>query len=162
MLQNVKVSKIILYAILYLLTSVFIISLIQYHGLANERSGLIHMTDFDAHKPFMYRVLMPSIIRVIDTLTPASIKDKVDKQVTEIVIDKQKTAYADTPEKIKFIQEGKGYRISVYQVLNLLSLFMFLVSLRFLAKTLVDFPESVYDILPLGMAVVIPIFFGLS
>ncbi len=158
MRHNPRVSKIIFFAILYLLTSIFIISLIQFHGLTDERTGVICMVDFNAHKPFAYRILMPSIIRFIDILTPGLIKYRISKWMSGMIIDKQKTVYADIPEKIKSIQDENGYRIAIYQVLNLLSLFMFLLSLRFMAKNLIDLSESAYNILPLGMAVVIPVF----
>jgi hypothetical protein len=70
----------------FLLTYVYIlVAAASYSGFYNkwrlsdgqERYSIILMLDGDAHRPFVYRQLMPQIANALDRITPTSIKDKV-------------------------------------------------------------------------------------
>lgn len=147
---------------LYLLASLFIISLNHTPGFFYPRAGVIPMTDFTAQKPFVYRVLVPSLIRGIEFITPEVIKTKAGEMVTEIVTEKITKYYPERPlETISSISK-KGYRIAVYMVLNTAFMFLFLLSLRYLALALGCFSKMSAGLLPLGMIFVFPVYYDFS
>ena len=144
---------------LYLITTIFVISLIRYPGLANERAGVITVTDFEGHTPFQYRILMPCLIRTIEFITPEFVKDKVDDIIGGFVNAKLRNSRSDLPDYKADKICRYGYRTFVFFILNGMAFLMFLITLRFLALALNIFSERTCDLLPLGMALVIPVFY---
>ncbi|MCD6163290.1 MAG: hypothetical protein J7K40_12895 [candidate division Zixibacteria bacterium] len=153
-------KKAIILLALYLFTTIFILSLIKSPGLVNERAGMINMTDFKAYKPFQYRILLPCLIRTIEFMTPEPIKNKIDSKVSILIHNKFKHSENESFDSKTNMLSQNGYRIIVYLILNALALLMFLFILRQLALALGMFSERTCDLLPLGMAVAIPIYFN--
>ncbi len=127
--------------------------------LVDERVGVIPMTEFEGHKPFQYRVLMPVLIRTIEFITPRFIVDRINGITADFVNTRLRTR-ADLPDYKTDKLSQYGCRVIVFLILNTLTLFGFLIILRQMAKALNIFSERVCDLLPLGMAIVIPIYFN--
>ena len=121
-----KKYKIAILFLFYLLTAIFIVSLIKSPGLADKRLGVINMTDFKAYKPFQYRVLMPSLIRIIEFITPANIKNKIDDKAGDFIASKLKSSQPEIPEPKIDKLSRYGFRIIVYFILNISALFLYL------------------------------------
>ncbi|MCP4580058.1 MAG: hypothetical protein GY839_00460 [candidate division Zixibacteria bacterium] len=151
--------KTVLFPILYAIAAVVIISMVKSPGLAGERAGIIAMSQFEGHKPFQYRVLIPATVRIIEFLTPAFIENKVNQLAADRV---EKI----TESGLQGLSEDKarrlglyGYRCVAYIILNWFALFLFLLTLRYLALSVKAFSRLTCDLLPLGMIAVMPIFF---
>jgi len=117
------------------------------------------MTEFEGHKPFQYRVLMPVLIKTFEFITPGFIESKINGITTDI-IDTKIQSQSDIPDYKADKLYQYGYRFVVFMILNVLALFGFLIVLRQLAEALNVFSVRACDLLPLGMAVAIPIYFN--
>jgi hypothetical protein len=144
------------------LTSLFIFSLIKSPGLANHRLGAISLINFEAHKPFQYRVLLPCIIRAIDFITPGIIKSEVRRALGSRLFARERALYPSLPESLALKIERHSYRVVIYLMLNFAALFSYLLMLRYLARALHIFSADIADLLPAGMAFIMPIFFDYS
>ena len=96
--QRAKRKRILIILLLYLFTTLFIISLIKNPTIVNKKSGLIVMSDFEGCKPFQYRVLIPSLIRVIEFITPTAIKNTVDDIMADFLITRLEKSHPELPE----------------------------------------------------------------
>ncbi|NLI15565.1 MAG: hypothetical protein GX409_04680, partial [candidate division Zixibacteria bacterium] len=144
--------------LLYLAAALFIMSLIQSPGFINDRAGVIAMTDFSAHKPFVYRTLLPTLIRGVEFVTPQSLVNAVNGALSEFLLNQSRTANLPIDKTIALTRSG--YRIVVFEILNLAFLIGFLYCLRNLGKALKLFPASWSDLVPLGIVVALPIYFN--
>jgi hypothetical protein len=144
----------------YLLTALFIMSLIQSPGLLNERAGVNSMANFAAHKPFVYRALVPLMIRGIEKATPKFISDPINKHFSAKIVESiGQNSDSATTEKIDELSRI-GYRVVVFELLNLAFLVGFLYCLRYLAINLELFPGKWNSVIPLGIAVALPVYFN--
>jgi len=143
----------------YSLAALFIISLIQSPGLINERAGVTKMVDFAAQKPFVYRVFVPLMIRAVEIMTPSGIHEPIESRFSDYLARHSHSDLARMPQQKIAEVSRSGYRIIVFILINWMFLVAFLFSLRYLAKTLNLFSSGLCDLLPLGMAVVMPIYF---
>jgi hypothetical protein len=139
--------------------AIFLISAFRSPGLVDERLGVIYMVDFKAHKPFQYRVLMPSIIKLIELATPEPIRDKFDSVTREKLAAKIETAYP-LLDKAKVSKISRyGYRVIIAIIMNTLILTLFMIILRRFALVFDVFSERLCDFLPVGMIFIMPMFF---
>jgi len=149
----------VLVLILYIIATLVIMSMIKSVGLVDKRLGVIPMTNFEGHKPFQYRVFMPILIRTIEFLTPETIQNSIAGIVKKYVGSSLAENYEGYSEvKAQFVSRY-GYRSFLYLLLTACAMFLFLICLRQLARALGIFSEKLCDLLPLGMILVMPIFF---
>lgn len=144
--------------LIYLAAALFIMSLIQSPGFINDRAGVIAMTDFSAHKPFVYRTLIPILIRGVEFVTPQSLVNAVNGALSDFLLNQSRTANLPIEKTIALTRSG--YRIIVFEILNLAFLIGFLYCLRNLSKALNLFSSLWSDIIPLGIVVALPIYFN--
>jgi hypothetical protein len=144
--------------LIYLAAALFIMSLIQSPGFINDRAGVIAMADFSAHKPFVYRALIPVLIRGIESITPRFIIDTVNGALSEFLLNQSRTANLPIDKTIALTRSG--YRVVVFEILNLAFLLGFLYCLRGLSKNLILFSSLWSDIISLGIVVALPIYFN--
>jgi hypothetical protein len=146
--------------LIYLATALFIMSLIQSPGLINDRAGVNSMANFTAYKPFVYRTLVPILVRTIEAITPGFISDPINEKFSEKLSKIDQTQSENIPpEKIAELSRI-GYRAVVFELLNLSFLVGFLYCLRYLTRMLKLLPESWCDLIPLGMVLAIPTYFN--
>jgi len=151
--------KTVLVLILYVVATLVIMSMIKSVGLVDKRVGVITMTNFEGHKPFQYRVFMSVLIRSIEFITPDMIQNGVADVVKKYVGSGLAENYEGYTEvKAQFVSEC-GYRSFLYLLLNACAMFLFLICLRQLALAFGIFSQNLCDILPLGMMLVMPVFF---
>lgn len=144
--------------LIYLTAALFIMSLIQSPGFINERAGVITMTDFSAHKPFVYRTLLPVLIRTIEYITPRSLIEMANGALSDFLLTQSRVANLPIDKTIALTRSG--YRIVVFEILNLACLFGFLYYLRGLSKTLNLFSPFWSNIIPMGIILALPIYFN--
>jgi len=144
--------------LMYLAAALFIMSLIQSPGFINERAGVIPMTDFSAHKPFVYRALIPILIRGVELATPEFVMNAINGALSDFLLNQSRTANLPIDKTIAFTRSG--YRIVIFEILNLAFLIGFLYCLRCLSKSLKLFSAVWCDIIPLGITFALPIYFN--
>ena len=157
MVINNYSSKFILLQLAYLVTAILIVALIYHPGLINERAGVINLTNFEGHKPFQYRIVVPLIVRGLDIVTPDIIKEKVDS-LLEPKIANLKVESEVSDNKIELLSRYI-YRSAVYICLNILSIFSFMVVFRRFSRLISGLPGIISDLLPLGLVAIIPVFY---
>jgi hypothetical protein len=113
---------------------------------AEERFGLGIMLDGTAHKPFVYRQLVPRLAVLADRVTPENIKNYANMRL----LPKKQLVRAISPPSQDF-----RFRFLVVYYSSFLGLFLSLLILR---KVLVDLgvDKSVAVLAPAGMALVLP------
>jgi hypothetical protein len=142
----------------YLIAALFIMSLIQSPGFVNDRAGVISMTEFSAHKPFVYRALIPVLIRGVEFITPQFIIDRVNGALSDFLLSQSRAANLPIDKTIELTRFG--YRIVVFEILNLAFLVGFLYCIRCLTKNLILLTPTLCDLIPLGIAVALPFYFN--
>ncbi len=136
--------------LLYLLTSVIILFVfIAYPGIDGyEKAQFNDVIYGQAHKPYVYRVLIPTIIRTITHITPTSIKENINSVLKEIELV-QKLGWRE-----EYLFE---YFVTVILLLFLFVLFSYL--LRYSVKTYFNYPKFVSDFFPILSLILLPLFF---
>jgi len=153
-----KISfKLALLLSFYLVASFIIVALLAAPILVDKRIGMITLSNFQGHRPFQYRVLMPLVIRAIEAAIPIKVKDTVTRIAAPKILANMENREVAI-EKAEVIS-NHIFRSVLYIGLNILMMFLFLISLRLLASTLDIFPSLWIDIAPLGMVLVMPIFY---
>ena len=158
MLKKSPYLKFLILSIAYLLVSLFLVALIHYPNLADERAGVIQLTNFDGYKPFQYRMLMPLFLRGIEFLTPEVIENKIAGFLRPNILERMgRHDVADY--KVELVKDYT-FRVVLYVGLNTLMLLSFMFAIRKLAGLFDYFPDTFNDLLPLGLVVIIPIFYN--
>lgn len=153
-----KISlKLILILISYLLASFIIVAMLPNPILVDKRIGMITLSNFQGHRPFQYRVLMPLVIRGIEAITPDFIKDSVTVLAGPKIMANMENRDIDS-DKANVISKYV-FRSVLYICLQILMMFFFLLALRLLAGALEIFPQHLTDFVPLGMVLVMPIYY---
>lgn len=117
------------------------------------------MTEFEAYKPFQYRILLPVTIRAIEFLTPNSIEGKIN-DLTSNILENRVGSGDEVAENKSEKLTGYGYRIVIYFLINISALFVFLITIKYLAGALNILPEKICDLIPFGMLIALPIYFN--
>jgi hypothetical protein len=147
--------KIIPLLILYLLASLFIVAMIPSPLLVDERVGVIPLSNFEGYKPFQYRVLMPLVVRGIEIITP--IKESIIRDAKPLIATK--LTHLDQPAYKKAMVLRYVYRSVLYVGLNIVLMFLIMLALRQLMKAFDFFPKILTDLLPLALALIMPVFY---
>lgn len=153
-------KKAVLWLIIYLLTAIFIISLIKSPGLVNKRAGVIPMTNFEAQKPFQYRILLPCIIKSIEYITPDFIEDAVNNIIPDTADSELKSETPNLHDDKTYKISDYVFRIALFFILNITALTLFLFTIRQFAIALSISSERFCNLIPIGMVVVLPIYFN--
>jgi hypothetical protein len=144
----------------YILAALFIMSLIQSPGLINPRAGVTNMVDFTAHKPFVYRALVPIFIRMVEFITPKFIKESLNARFADYLARHGDTTLSKVAvDKINTVSKS-GARVVIFMIINLAFLVAFLFSLSKLAKLINLFSDGICQIAPLGMIFILPFYFN--
>jgi hypothetical protein len=105
-----------------------------------------------AYKPYVYRTLLPGLIRVAAEITPATVEEEV-----ESLPDRNPTARRFT-EMLRW-QREYIYEYTLMLALTFLCFIGFLFVLRHLIKIFYDFPDFVADLAPAGAIIALPVYF---
>ena len=153
-----KISlRLVVFLSLYLAASFLIVALEPTPALVDHRMGMIPLSNFEGYRPFQYRVLMPLLIRGIEAITPAFIKDSITALAApKIMANMERRDIASN--KINIITKYV-FRSVLYICLQILMIFFFLIALRLLANALKIFPKHLTDFVPLGIVLVMPVFY---
>jgi len=141
----------------YLFGSFVIVAMIPSPLLVDHRAGAITLTNFEGYKPFQYRVLMPLVIRGVESATLDIIKDSL----TEIAAPriKAKLEQRNDPAYKRELVSRYVFRSVLFISLNILLMFLFMIALRYLARAFNYFPGIISDLLPLGLIFIMPLFY---
>jgi hypothetical protein len=113
-----------------------------------ERAMFPDMVYGKAYKPFVYRTLLPTTVRIIAEITPAHMKDEIRLRFQNrrmINILKWETEYI--------------YEYLVALVIMFGCFLGFAYLLRYLVRLFYNFPSFVADLAPVGGLLILPIFF---
>lgn len=138
--------------LLYLLTSAVVLFVFIVHPGINRysRAKFPDMVYGQAHKPFVYRTLLPSAVRVVAEATPERVKDEIG-----LVLQKRGTHLIPTLGwEAEYLYE---YFVALFLMFCCLVGFAF--TLRGLTALFYDFPSFVADLAPIGGLLVLPVFF---
>jgi hypothetical protein len=106
----------------------------------------------DAHKPFVYRTLVPSTVRAITLLTPQFLIDKIESIAKAKSMAQEMIYISDMDDE--YIYE---YLIALF--IMLMCFVGFAYSIRQLIKIHYNFPDFIADLAPIGALIFIPAFF---
>jgi len=139
-----------------------IMSLIESPGIVDERSGLLAMTEFSAHRPFVGRALVPLLVLLVERACPESILGKADG-VMDGVIRSQGARIFGSRHQDKFETAARaGRRVAIFELLNWLCLTGFLWVLSSLLVEVAGLSSRAAAILPLTLIFVFPAYFDFA
>ena len=152
--------KFIVLLLAYLAASIFIVAMIPYPLLVSKCAGMIPLSNFEGYKPFQYRVLMPLVIRGTEAITPNFIKEPIVRMAAPGI--EARSIQRDQPAEAIGTALQYTYRTVLFIGLNILLMFFIMLAFRKLIKAFAFFPEMIADLLPLGLVLIIPIFYEYS
>jgi hypothetical protein len=138
--------------LLYLLTTALVLFVFILHPGINRysRAKFSDMVYGQAHKPFVYRALLPSAVRVVAEVTPEGLKEEIGL----VVQNKGRHLIPALGWETEYL-----YEYFVALILMFCCLAGFAFTLRRLAALFYDFPSFVADLAPIGGLLVLPVFF---
>ncbi len=149
--HNSKAARNAAVATLYIAISILVVYLfLLREAKHNHRAGLPEMVYGYAHRPFCYRLLMPSIIRFISRVTPQAIRSRLENSITSRQVMR---------ELVAGWEEGYHYEHIVAALLYLACFVGFAYCLRRAIKQFYQCPSFVVDIAPCFPLLFIPFFF---
>jgi hypothetical protein len=108
-----------------------------------------------AHKPFAYRTLVPTTVRIAAEITPDFVKDRIKLAVQDCNPQRKRIRMMKTLGwETEYIYE---YAIALVIMFCYFLAFAFL--LRYLVRLFYDYPPFVADLAPVGGLLILPIFF---
>lgn len=136
--------------LLYLLTSgmVLFVFIVRPGINGYDRAMFPDMVYGKAHKPFVYRTLLPSGVRALAEITPECVKERIRSTLQD-------------KRMISILKWEKEY-LYEYGVALIIMLSCFLGSayqLRYLLRWFYDFPSYVADFAPMVGLLILPVFF---
>ncbi|UCB52864.1 MAG: hypothetical protein JSV10_01875 [Candidatus Zixiibacteriota bacterium] len=143
--------------LLYLFaTGLIFIVFITHPGINGYSRAMFPDTVYGkAYKPFVYRTLLPTTVRMISQITPEHVKDRIRSAVEEC-----------NPQRKRIrMMKALGWETEyIYEYLVALALMFscflgFAFLLRHLVKLFYDFPPFVADFAPVGALLILPVFF---
>jgi hypothetical protein len=140
--------------LLYLFSAgLILLVFVAYPGMNGYSKAMFSdMVYGDAYRPFVYRTLVPSLIRGITEVTPESIERYIEAATPSRYTLSKLVALSDiSPEYI--------YEYIVCLAIVYICFIVFILSLRQLIKHFYDLPDFVADIAPPGALLILPIFF---
>ncbi len=145
--------RLFLIALYILISALITVAFVIYPGIDLYGAALFpDMVYGKAHKPYVYRILLPTIVRVATEITPAIVEEKVESAFTGSL---------SAQRFIKMLGWENEY-IYEYALMLILIFVCFIGSalmLRHLIKIFYDFPDFVADFAPVGAIMALPIYF---
>lgn len=149
-------------SIAYALAALLIISLIESPGIVDERSGLLAMTEFSAHRPFVGRALIPLLVLLVEHACPETVLRKAD-EIMDGFIKTQGRRIFGSRYQDKFETAARaGRRVAIFELLNWLCLIGFLWVLSLLLVEVCGLSPKVSAFLPLTLVPVFPAYFDFA
>ena len=149
----------ILRIVSYSLISLVILLLIRQPSLVDPRLGAVSMMNFNAHKPFQYRILIPAAVDAVNFVIPDIIKHKIEN-IAKPYIERKAENCTEPELKAKYYVVSENIvRILIYFILNFLVLLGFLIVIR---KLLIHFKclsPHLASLCPITFVFIMPIFF---
>ncbi len=139
---------------LYLFVSGLVLMIFVVHPGMNGYSAAMFddMIYGEAHRPFVYRALVPSIVRFITDMTPESFE-------TAFVNHKNNSVTLTRFAELSAIADEHVYEFYITIAILLFLFYGFAVILRRLIKEYYDFPKYVSEFAPIGALLILPLFF---
>ena len=147
----------------YLFFGAISFSIIWHPGVVTNRYGIVAMCTDTAHNPFARRVLVPSLVKLIDEVTPDALKGRIQQSVATSVAGKEHPS--DSPDTQRGLSEGVvGHEslVAIAMLLKYLSLVGFLSALRYAIRVFYAPAEIVSDFGPLLSLLFLPVFGAFS
>lgn len=143
-------SRDVVILLMYLLTSatVLFVFIVRPGIDGHPRASFPDMVDGTAHKPFVYRALVPACVRFMILVTPDSLEERIN-------------TIFETKRTVRLLGWQKNY-ISHYLAaltLMLLSFVGYAWTLRRLTAHFFDFPLFVTEMVPVGGLLILQLFF---
>lgn len=157
MISKFSRPKTLILLLSYLAGSLIIVSMIPSLTLVDPRIGVIPLANFEGYKPFQYRVLMPLIIRGIEELTPEFVMQSITDAAAPRIAANMKQQ--GIPEYKAEITAKYAFRSILYICLNIAVIFLLMIVLGQFADSFDFFPKTVSAILPLGLVIMMPVFY---
>lgn len=144
------VSRTFVILLMYLIASgtVLFVFMVRPGLDGHPRASFPDMVDGTAHKPFVYRALVPACVRLLMKVTPDSLEERIN-------------AVYESKRTIRILGWQRSY-ISRYLAALLIMLASFVGyawSLRLLTAHFFDFHPVVTDMVPIGGLLILPLFF---
>ncbi len=140
--------------LLYLFTSGLILIIFVVHPGINGYSAakFNDMIYGRAHRPFVYRTLVPSVVRLIADITPESVE-------TAFVNHKNNSFTLTRFAELSGIDDEDVYEFYITIVILPILFYGFALVTRRLIKEYYDFPNYVSDFAPIAALLILPLFF---
>ncbi len=140
--------------LLYLFTSGLILMIFIVHPGINGYSAAMFndMIYGHAHRPFVYRTLVPSVVRLIADITPESVE-------TAFVNHKNSSFTLTRFAELSGIDDEYVYEFYITIALLLILFYGLALVTRRLIKEHYDFPNYVSDFAPIAALLILPLFF---
>ncbi len=143
-------------SILHALAALLIMSLIESPGIVDERSGLLAMTDFSAHRPFVSRALIPILVLLVERVCPSAVLSAMDKVTDGIVRTQGPRIFGNLyQDKMETVAKA-GRRVAIFELINWFCLTGFLFVLSLLLNEVCGFSSKTSTILPMTLIFVFP------
>jgi hypothetical protein len=150
-LYKVLLRKLVILLLYILTTAVVLFIFIVRPGInLYFRTKFPDMVYGQAYKPFVYRTLVPTTIRIAAEITPESVKDRISSTVGH----KRKRMISMLQWETEYVYE---YQIAL--IIMFCSFLGFAFALRYLIRLFYDFPSFVADLAPVGGLLILPGFF---
>lgn len=135
---------------MYLVTSatVLFVFMVRPGVDGHPRASFPAMVDGTAHKPFVYRALVPACVRLVLAATPDGLENRIN-------------AAFESKRTVRILGWRREY-ISYYlaaMILMLISFVGYAYALRNLTARFYDYQRVVTDMVPIGGLLVLPLFF---
>ena len=147
-LYKMFLRKFVIFLLYLLATKIVLITFITRPGInGNPPAMFPDMVYGKAHKPYVYRTLLPTTVRIASEVTPEGVKNWV--------VQSGRIRLLRAPNwEIEYMYE---YFIAL--IIMFCCFLGFAFTLRCLTKLFYDFPSFVADLAPVGGLLIVPIFF---
>jgi hypothetical protein len=147
----------------YLFFGAISFSTVWHPGIVAARSGIISMCTDTAHNPFARRVLVPSLVKLIDDVTPDALKGRIRQSVAaSLPAAEQPAGGRDARLGLSEGVHGHEFLVAVAMFLKYLSLVGFLFALRYAIRVFYAPPEIISDFGALLSLLFLPVFGAFS
>jgi hypothetical protein len=143
-------SRRVVLLLMYLVTSatVLFVFMVRPGVDGHPRASFPDMVDGTAHKPFVYRALVPACVRFVAAVTPDSVEEAVN-------------AAFESKRTVRLLGWQRSYIFRYLAALSLmlLSFVGYAWALRKLIAHFFDYQPVVTDMVPIGGLLILPLFF---
>jgi hypothetical protein len=154
--REILLRKLVILLLYLFATGLVFIVFIIHPGINGYSRAMFPDTVYGkAYKPFVYRTLLPTTVRMVSGVTPERVKETIRSAVEE----------CDPQRKRMRLMKALGWETEyIYEYLVALALMFscflgFAFLLRQLVRLFYDFPPFVADFAPIGALLILPVFF---